>query len=78
MSQPDAWRMISRRAAAAGIAPAGRLPHFRAARITAYLAGGGALEHVQKMAAHESPRTTKLYDRMKERLARGEVERIRW
>jgi hypothetical protein len=29
------------------------------------------------MAAHESPRATKLYDRPKERLARDEVERIR-
>src|SRR4051794_22846352 len=63
MSQPDAWRMIRRRAAAAGIA--------------AYLANGGALEHAQEMAAHESPRTTKLYDRTKERLTQDEVERIR-
>jgi len=31
--------------------------------ITAYLANGGALEHAQKMTAHESPRTTKLCDR---------------
>jgi len=29
------------------------------------------------MAAHESPRTTKLYDRTKERLSQDEVERIR-
>jgi hypothetical protein len=36
---------------------------FRATGITAYLANGGALEHAQEMAAHESPRTTKLYDR---------------
>jgi hypothetical protein len=28
------------------------------------------------MAGHESPRTTKLYDRMKERLMQDEVERI--
>jgi hypothetical protein len=28
-------------------------------------------------AAHESPRTTKLYDRTRERLAQDEVERIR-
>jgi hypothetical protein len=27
----------------------------------------GTLEHAQSMAAHESPRTTKLYDRTKER-----------
>ena len=45
--------------------------------ITAYLANGGALEHAQDMAAHESPRTTKLYDRTKERLTQDEVERIR-
>jgi hypothetical protein len=33
-------------------------------------------EHAQEMAAHESPRTTKLYDRTKERLTQDEVERI--
>jgi len=48
---------------------------FRATGITAYLENGGALEHAQSMAAHESPRTTKLYDRTKERLTRDEVER---
>ena len=77
MSQPDAWRMIRRRAVAAGIhAPIGNHT-FRATGITAYLANGGALEHAQEMAAHESPRTTKLYDRTKERLTQDEVERIR-
>lgn len=77
MNQPDAWRMIRRRAAAAGIhAPIGNHT-FRATGITAYLANGGALEHAQEMAAHESPRTTKLYDRTKERLTQDEVERIR-
>ena len=50
---------------------------FRATGITAYLANGGALAHAQEMAAHESPRTTKLYDRTKERLIQDEVERIR-
>jgi integrase len=50
---------------------------FRATGITAYLANGGALKHAQEMAAHESPRTTKLYDRTKERLTQDEVERIR-
>ena len=59
--------MIRRRAVAAGIfAPIGNHT-FRATGITAYLANGGALEHAQEMAAHESPRTTKLYDRTKER-----------
>jgi hypothetical protein len=31
--------------------------------ITAFLTNDGALEHAQEMAAHESPRTTKLCDR---------------
>ena len=70
MSQPDAWRMIRRRAKAAGIAAEIGCHTFRATGITAYLANGGALEHAQEMAAHESPRTTKLYDRTKERLTR--------
>jgi site-specific recombinase XerD len=76
MSQPDAWRMIRRRAIAAGItAPIGN-HSFRATGITAYLTNGGTLEHAQEMAAHESPRTTKLYDRTKDRLTQNEVERI--
>jgi site-specific recombinase XerD len=77
MTQPDAWRMIRRRAAAAGIAAPIGCHTFRATGITAYLSNGGALEHAQEMAAHESPRTTKLYDRTKERLTQDEVERIR-
>jgi integrase/recombinase XerD len=77
MTQCDAWRMVRHRAAAAGIhAPIGN-HSFRATGITAYLANGGALEHAQEMAAHESPRTTKLYDRTKERLTQQEVGRIR-
>jgi integrase len=56
LSQPDAWRMIRRRAVAAGVAEAIGCHTFRATGITAYLANGGALEHAQEMAAHESPR----------------------
>ena len=63
MDQSAAWLMIRRRAAAGGIfAPIGNHT-FRATGITAYLGNGGTLEHAQSMAAHESPRTTKLYDR---------------
>ena len=77
MNQVDAWRMIRRRAVAAGIhAPIGNHT-FRATGITAYLGNGGTLEHAQAMAAHESPRTTKLYDRTQDRLTQDEVERIR-
>jgi hypothetical protein len=64
--------MIRRRAAAAGIAAEIGRHTFRATGIIAYLANGGAREHAQEMAAHESPRTTKLYDRTKERLTQDE------
>jgi integrase/recombinase XerD len=35
-----------------------------------------ALESAQTMAAHASPRTTKLYDRTSEEITLDEVERI--
>ena len=37
----------------------------------------GTLENVQLMAAHESPRTTRLYDRTGDEITLDEVERIR-
>ena len=49
---------------------------FRATGITAYLENGGTLENAQPMAAHESPRTTKLYDRTGDEITLDEVERI--
>ena len=42
-----------------------------------YLENDGRLEHAQQMAGHESPRTTKLYDRTKDEITLSEVERIR-
>jgi hypothetical protein len=38
--------------------------------------GGGTLEHAQQIAAHESPRTTKLYDRTADQISLDEIERI--
>jgi integrase len=78
LSQPDALADDPPpRRGGRGIAAEIGCHTFRATGITAYLANGGALEHAQEMAAHESPRTTKLYDRTKERLTQEEVERIR-
>jgi site-specific recombinase XerD len=76
MAQADAWRMIRRRPEAAGIHASIGNHTFRATGITAYLGNGGALEHAQSMAAHESPRTTKLYDRTNDAITLDEVERI--
>jgi len=79
MTQPDAWRMIRRRARSGRYCRSNRLPYFPRHRncLPVQRRNGGALEHAQEMAAHESPRTTKLYDRTKERLTQDEVERIR-
>ena len=49
---------------------------FRATGITTYLEAGNRLENAQAMAAHESPRTTKLYDRTGDEVTLDEAERI--
>jgi integrase len=49
---------------------------FRATGLTAYLEVGGTLENAQAMVAHESPRTTELYDRTDDAITPDEVERI--
>jgi integrase/recombinase XerD len=74
--QSDVWRMIRRRAAEAGIETEIGCHTFRATGITAYLKNGGRLEIAQQMAAHESSRTTGLYDRRNDEVSLDEVERI--
>jgi integrase/recombinase XerD len=74
--QPDVWRMIRRRALAAGIKTEICCHTFRATGITSYLKNGGKLEVAQQMAAHESARTTGLYDRRDDEISLDEVERI--
>ena len=51
-------------------------PHLPATGITAYLENGGSIEHAQQIANHESPKTTKLYDRTSDQITLDEVERI--
>jgi integrase/recombinase XerD len=74
--QQDVHRMIRQRAAAAGIQTEIGCHTFRATGITAYLKNGGKLEVAQQMAAHESSRTTGLYDRRGDDISLDEVERI--
>jgi site-specific recombinase XerD len=76
LSQADAYRMIRRRAIAAGIATKIGNHSFRATGITEYLRNGGKLEIAQQMANHESARTTGLYDRRNDQVSLDEVERI--
>ncbi len=76
LAQQDAYRMVQRRAKAAGLRTRIGNHTFRATGITAYLKNGGSLEMAQHIAGHESPRTTKLYDRRREEISLDEVERI--
>lgn len=76
MDPNDALRMIKRRAKAIGLPPDICCHTFRATGITAYLENGGTIEKAQAIAAHESPRTTKLYDRTSDAITLDEVERI--
>jgi integrase len=77
MWQQDAYRMIQRRARAIGIKTRIGNHTFRATGITAYLKNPQArLEVAQHIANHESPRTTKLYDRRQDEISLDEVERI--
>jgi len=76
MSRTDVLRMIKRRAKGAGLPSSTCCHTFRATGITAYLENGGTIENAQLIAAHESPRTTKLYDRTGDEITLDEVERI--
>jgi hypothetical protein len=70
LPQANAYAMIRRPAAAAGIATRLGNHSFRATGITAYLKKAAA------MANHASTRTTQLYDRRRDDVSLDEVERI--
>jgi integrase/recombinase XerD len=76
MTRTDVYRMIKRRCRQAELGAAANCHTFRATGITAYLLNGGSLENAQAIAAHESPRTTKLYDRTSDEITLDEIERI--
>ena len=75
MSQADAYRMIRRRAADAG-SHEDRQSLIPCDGHHDILKNGGKLEIAQQMAAHESSRTTGLYDRRDDQVSLDEVERI--
>jgi integrase/recombinase XerD len=76
MASIDALKMVKRRARAADLPETIGCHTFRATGITAYLENGGTIEGAQAIAAHESPRTTKLYDRRGDLTTLKEVKRI--
>ena len=75
MSRVDVFRMIKRRVKTVGLGEA-NCHTFRATGITAYLLNGGTLERAQAIAGHESPRTTKLYDRTADEVTIEDIEKI--
>lgn len=77
LDRREALAMIKRRAKAAGLPSTICCHSFRATGITAYLLAGGTLEHAQRIASHESPTTTKLYDRTNDEVSLDEIEKIR-
>ena len=76
VSRVDAFRMIKRRVRQAELGASANCHTFRATGITAYLLNGGSIENAQAIAAHELPRTTKLYDRTADEITLDEIERI--
>ncbi len=76
MNRTDVLLMVKRRAQDAGLPDNISCHTFRATGITAYLQNGGTIEHAQAIAAHESPWTTKLYDRTNDTISLDEIERI--
>jgi integrase/recombinase XerD len=75
LSRSEAYRMIRRRAIDAGVFAPVCCHSFRATGIIVYLENKGTLEVAQKIAVHESPRTTKLYGRTDDQLTLDEIEK---
>ncbi len=76
LPQANAYAMIRRRAASAGIEAKIGAHTFRATGITAYLENGGTLEKAAAMAGHASTRTTQLYDRRRDEVSLDDAERV--
>lgn len=74
--EADVLRVVKTRGNLIGLPSSICCHTFRATGITAYLENGGTLEKAQAIAAHSSPRTTKLYDRTSDVLTLEEIERI--
>lgn len=72
----DAYQMVKRRVRDADVSLNVRCHSFRATGITEYLRNGGTVEKAAQIAAHESTRTTQLYNRTDDELTLDEIERI--
>ena len=71
MNRVDVFRMVKRRLRQASLGVAANCLTLRATGINAHQLNGGSVKNAQAIAANESARTTKLYDRTAD-----EIERI--
>jgi site-specific recombinase XerD len=76
LSRIDAYQIIKRRAQDAKVSLEISNHTFRATGITEYLRNGGTVEKAAQIAAHESTKTTQLYNRTDDELTLDEIERI--
>ena len=77
LDRTAAWRMVRKRARAAGLTQDVCNHTFRATGITAYLNAGGNLEDARIMANHSNATTTKLYDRTGDVAKAREIGRLK-
>lgn len=76
VTRNDAFRMLKRRAKSAGLSANTCCHTFRTTGITIFILNGGTIEQAQAIAAHDSIRSTKLYDRTGDEITLDEIERI--
>ena len=76
MSRVDAWYMVRRLPADAGIDDAIGNHSFRAIGITDYMENGGDITIAQRMAGHANIKTTQVYDRRDDEISFSEIERV--
>jgi site-specific recombinase XerD len=74
----DVLRMVKTRALEAGLTTHISVHTARATGITTFLENQGRLEQAQDIANQADPRTTRLYDRRRDRIERAEIERVQY
>jgi site-specific recombinase XerD len=78
LNRIDAYRIIRKRAAAAGLADKIGCQSIRAGALQQYFANGGTLAGAQRLAHLKSPRSTIAYNRSTAELTDEEIDRIRF
>ena len=78
MNRKDILRMIKKRSLEAGLTSDVTVHTARATGITTFLENRGSLEQAQDIANHADPRTTRLYDRRRDRVEKAEIERVQY